>query len=161
MQHTFYAVFETPELAAAAVTELDAIGTPRRRCGVIVHRDTLQASELHGGETATRRGAVSGAVAGGALGALFGGLVLGPLGLVGAGAAAAALFGGVVGTAYGGAMGGLAASSGPDPTLETLLGDLRAGKVLVTIEAPGFTSEEEAEQLVLRHGGRVVHRRVV
>lgn len=161
MQHTFYAVFDSPEAAAAAVAELRRGDTVREQIGVIMHEDRLATGELHTGESAARRGAASGAVAGGVLGALFGGVILGPLGLVGAGAAAAALFGGVVGTAYGGAMGGLAAASGPDPTLEALLPQLAAGKVLVTVEAPGLTPEERAEEIIVRHGGRVHHRTVV
>jgi hypothetical protein len=158
MRHTFYAVFDTSSDAAAAIRGLEAIGTPRQHCNAVLHEGTLSAEELHLGETGARSGAATAGLGGGLIGALLGGVIAGPIGLIGAGAAVPALFGALVGTLYGGAVGGVASAGGPDARLEALLDELRAGKVLVTVEAPGMTAEELAEQVMLRHGGRVEHR---
>ncbi len=157
MRHTFYAVFDNVRDAAAAIRDLETAGTPRKHCNAILHEGSRSADELHAGETA-RSAAAKSSIGGGIIGALLGGVIAGPIGLIGAGAAVPALFGALVGSLYGGAMRGIAGASGPDPRLEALLDELKTGKVLVTVEAPGMTAEEQAETVMLRHGGRVEHR---
>lgn len=157
MQHTFYAVFPDAAHAAAAMQELEQKGTPREHFNVILHKDALDAEALQLSESDVRRGAVAGGLATGAVGALFGGLVLGPIGLVGAGIAFGALAGGLVGAA----MGGMAGASSPDPRLEKLIDELKGGRVVAVVEAPGLTLEEEAQAVMGRNGAQIVNRPLV
>jgi hypothetical protein len=182
MQRTFYAVFDKAADAEAAIAELQRTDTERNHCtvsgyherlatgsgtklpphleysGAVLHRDHLEAgAELHGGESALRRGVVFGALIGGILGAIVAALAMGPLtGSVGA--PASALLGGVLGAMFGALMGGVAMAGGADPKLEKLAHRLHDQQVIVTVEAPGATAEEDAEMIVRRHGGRTEHR---
>jgi hypothetical protein len=180
MQHTFYAVFDDAASAARAVDELQRLDVSRNRVSPeehdrqlatgsgtkpaaalrwvnpVIHRGpVVPGGELHGGESATRRGAVSGAVAGAVAGVGVG-LLLGP-----AGVAVGPVLGGVIGLAYGAAMGGISTAAGPDPVLEKLAADLQGDQVLLTVEAPDLDLEDEGERVIARHGGAVRHRHFV
>jgi hypothetical protein len=158
MRHYLFAVFDDTHGAQRALRDLHAAGTRTEHCGAILHRDHMHNEELPIGETSSRQGAVVGAVSGGALGAALGGLVLGPLGLVAAGALAAALMAGAYGAAGGALFGAIGGAGSPDRTLEGLADELRAGKVLLTIETPDAECLDRADRVLQRAGGRVVHR---
>jgi hypothetical protein len=158
MRHYLYAVLDSTEQATHALRALESAGTPSKHCGVLLHRDRLRTEELPLGETSMRAGAASGALVGGALGALLGGLVLGPLGLVGAGTAFATALAASAGVAEGALFGAIAGASSPDGLLERLQAELRAGRVLLSVEAPDQRCAERAEKTLVAEGARVLHR---
>ena len=180
MLHTFYAVFDRQADAAMAVAELERKESERNRRSVtmyrrqlatgsgtktapradyattVVHRDLVSGGELREGESATRRGAVSGGIAGGVLGGLAG-LVLGSF----VGIAGPVFLGALLGMVYGAVMGGIATANGPDPVAEKLARELHDDQILISVEAPGLDVEDEEEDIVRRHGGRVARRSLV
>ncbi len=162
MQHTFYAVFDTPEAAAEAVAELErhAPRSPSRsRITPIVHRqEVTTGAELHAGESGFRHGAFIGGAAGLVLGVLAGALVAN----TGTGGAPLMeVMGGLLGLAYGTLMGGISAANGPDATLEKLSLRMHDREVLLTVEAGDLTLENDGEDVIKRHGGRIRHRHIV
>lgn len=164
MSHVLFALFEHPAKAAEALKELHALGASKEGFSVVVHRRGLEqghSEETPMFETDAAPAAAKGAVIGGVLGAIVGALVGGPFGLVGAGPLATALFASTAGTITGAFSGVMAGSTSPDPTLEALAQGAEAGKVVVSVDAPTLSSEEDAETILKRHGALVVHRRLL
>lgn len=162
MRHTIYAAFKSPREATRALAALEERGVdPARECDIIVHKSALVSNELPYEETALREGLADGAVLGAGAGALIGGLVLGPLGLAGAGLLTSALFGAGFGSVYGALAGALGGAGSPDPELERLAKDIEGGSTIVTYRAPDVGARESAEKLFRQHGAEVVRKPVV
>jgi hypothetical protein len=149
MEHVSYGLFDDTEHARAAIDGIEASGTPRHCCGVVLHKDRLDYGLLGVRETGAPEGAREGAAVGALLGASVGAALMGPMGLVS---------GGVMGALYGVIGGALAGLSGPDRTLENLSKHLSEGKVLVVVEAPDLASREQADTVMRGNGGRVQHK---
>src|SRR5262249_40909541 len=122
---------------------------------------SLHAAELPGPDTLTREGAVRGALVGLPVGALVFGLIVHPLAAAAVPLAAFAFAGAVLCGVFGGLAGGIAAASCPDPALADMAARLRAGQVVLTVEATGLGAAERAEELVRRRGGRIARKPVV
>jgi hypothetical protein len=149
MQHVSYGLFEDAGHARMAIDAIDASGTPRRHCGVTLHKDRLNEGLLGMAESDAREASREGALIAGILGAVAGAAVVGPMGLVS---------GGALGALYGGIGGALAGSAGPDRRLESLSRQLAAGKVLVVVEAPNLECRDKADTAMRSNGGRVEHK---
>jgi hypothetical protein len=149
MMHVTYALFDDEEHARAALTEIEASGTPRRSCGVVLHKDHLDEGLLHLSESGAAGGIREGVAIGGILGAGMGAAVVGPAGLVS---------GGALGALYGAVAGAIAGSGGPDWRLEQLSKRLADGKVLLVVEAPSFECREKADAAAAANGGHVEHK---
>lgn len=155
MDHLFFALFDTHQAATAAILELEALGTPRQQCTVVMHQGTIQDPDLGKGETNAAATAVQSFLASGAVGALMGGLVLSPLGILAVGPMAAALATGGAASLVGGLAGVLAGAEVLEPVVESMAAAVEAGKVLVTVRAPTLAIREDAEA-VFRSLGAVV-----
>jgi hypothetical protein len=158
MRHYLYAVVENADMATRAIQALERTGTPSKHCSVLAHRDRLRDEELPVGETDFRDGALRGAAIGGALGAALGGVVLGPLGLAGAGTLFAGALAASTGAIDGAIFGGISAASTPEQALEDLRGELARGRVILSVETPDAACQREAERTLLAEGARVLHR---
>lgn len=164
MSHTLFAVF--PDLAAArtAMEELEAMGTPRSSCSVVLHHSNLgriPTGEMPLFETSAAEGAVKGTIGGAVAGAILGGVLALPFGLVGAGFLAAVLFGASSGSVFGLLEGAIIGSSEADPTLAELALALEEGKVLLAVQPPDRESAERAEALLRRSGASFTRRRLL
>ena len=149
MEHVSYALFDDVDHARAAVDGVEASGTPREHCGVVLHKDRLDDGAIGLAETSAGEGAREGAALGAILGSALGAAVMGPMGLVS---------GGALGALYGVVAGALAGSSGPDRRLESLAKELAAGKVLLIVEAPNLACRERADDMMREKGGHVEHK---
>lgn len=159
MRHTIYAAFDDPRQATAAVAMLERAGAkPDHDCSLIMHESALASNDLPYEETALREGLADGALLGAGAGALIGGIVLGPMGLIGAGFLVPALFGAGVGSVYGALAGALGGAGSPDPELERLALHIERGGVVVTYRARDLAARESAEQVLRSHGGEVARK---
>lgn len=149
MQYVSYGLFDDVDDARAAIDEIESSGTPRRHCGVVLHRDHLDDGALGIAETDAPEALREGAAIGGILGAGVGAAVMGPAGLIS---------GGALGALYGLLGGALAGSSGPDRRLESLSKELADGKVLVVVEAPNLECRDKAEAAMRARGSHVEHK---
>ncbi|HXX67138.1 MAG TPA: hypothetical protein VEK07_08150 [Polyangiaceae bacterium] len=149
MEHVSYGLFDDIDQARAAIGEIESSGTPRRHCGVVLHKDYLDEGRLGISESDARESSREGAAIGGILGAGAGAAVMGPLGLVS---------GGALGALYGLIGGALAGSGGPDRRLEELSKQLAEGKVLLVVEAPNLECRDKADAAMRARGGRVEHK---
>ncbi len=152
MEHVTYALFDDDEHARAALTAIEAAGTPRRHCAAVVHRGRLDEGQLSILESAASEGLREGAALGGIGGALLGGVLFGPAGLVSIGATA------VLGAFYGGVGGAIAGSAAPDRRLERLSKRLADGKVLLVVEAPSIACRDRADAAARANGAEVQHK---
>lgn len=152
MEHVTYALFDDDDHARAALTAIEAGGTPRRHCAAVIHRGHLDEGELGILESAASEGLREGAALGGIGAALLGGVLFGPANLVSIGAIA------MLGAVYGGVGGAIAGSSGPDRRLERLSKKLAEGKVLLVVEAPNLECRDKADTAARANGGRVQHK---
>lgn len=156
MSHVVFALFDSSRGVTDVLHELEAAGTPKQRCSVIVHRgglESLPASELALFETGfasmTARLAALGAVAG----AVVGLLAAGPIAVV--------LFTATAGSIAGALSGVLAGASDADPMLQRLAAGIEEGKVLLSIEPPSLDCAERAEHILHKHHARIVHRHLL
>jgi hypothetical protein len=149
MKQVSYGLFEGVASARDAVAAIEASGTPRKQCGVVLHQNHLDRDDLGIAETGAREGLRESAAVNSVVGAAIGAAILGPLGLVG---------GGVLGALVGVIGGSLAGSGAPDRGLEKLSKQLAEGKVLVIVEAPDLASREAADAAMRSHGGHVEHK---
>lgn len=156
MAHVIFALFDGPAEVTAALAELEAAGTPKQRCTVMVHRgglDRLPASELALFETGAASMTARLAAFGAAAGAVVGLLAAGPVAVV--------LFTTTAGTIAGALTGVLAGASDADPTLHRLAAGLEEGKVLVSVEPSSLDCAERAERILHEHHARIVHRHML
>jgi hypothetical protein len=149
MEHVSYGLFDDDDAARAAISAIEASGTPRHRVGVTLHRGRLDEGLLGVVATDAAEGAREGAAIAGILGAITGAVVMGPIGLVS---------GGVLGALYGTVGGAIAGSSAPDRNLEQLSKQLAQGKVLVVVDATSLESRDRADAAMRAAGGRVEHK---
>lgn len=149
MNHVSYALFEDADHARTAIDAIEASGTPRQYCGVVLHKDHLDREEIGIAETGATEGAREGAILNSIVGAAIGAAMVGPVGLVS---------GGALGALFGAIGGALAGSSGPDRRLEQLSKKLSEGKVLVVVEAPSLACRDRADAAMRAHGGHVEHK---
>jgi uncharacterized protein (TIGR02271 family) len=157
-RETVVGVFHSPDQARDAIEALKDQGFAADDIGILMH-DREQAGDVardtgvhsHAGE-----GAATGAVAGGILGGLGGWLAgigalaipgIGPL--VAAGAFAAALGGAAIGAGVGAIAGALVGMGVPKEEAEYYEGEVRGGRTLVTVKAPGRYAE--AQQILRDH----------
>ena len=161
MGHVFYATLGNEEAADAAILELNGGSAAAERCSTIVHSNTLDRFNTDHqpiAETRARWGLAHGAVIGVIAGAVCGGALValgfGPAGMP----AATVLFAAIAGAAVGSLAGGLSGAGAPDPTLEKLEEKLAGGGVVVTVDAPGLSVEEEARHIFIKHGA-LIHER--
>lgn len=154
-QHV-YALFDSPEAAAAAFNAVQTRGCSSERCSAIVHEKHIDESALTSGERASPEGARKGAVVAGAAGAVIGGLAALGGSLVGVGPLAAAALGGGVMAAYGTVLGALAGSDEPEKHMRALQRELEAGKTLIAVETDDAELEAMCEAAFEEHGGRAI-----
>lgn len=162
--HTLFALFNHPHEAEAAYRELEALGTGKQRCAVVLHKDRLElkpSSEAPLFETAAASTFAKGTLLGGALGAALGAVLLGPFGLAAAGPLAAALFGGMTGAASGAYVGVIAGASDLEPVLKAMAEEIANGHVLLAVEPATADLAERAEHILVAHHGRIVHRHLL
>lgn len=162
--HTLFALFDRPDDVAAAIRELETLGTPSNRCTIAVHKDRLEdlpSSETPLFETAAASTFARGTLLGGVLGAIAGALAFGPLGLVAAGPLAGTFFGLAAGAASGAYVGSISGASDVDPTFKRMAKEIERGAILLAVEPPSIDAAERAESMLNRHHGRVVHRHVL
>ncbi len=147
MKHVLYARFSREEDAIAAA---EALGTHQatRGCHVATHHAPLASSELGLTETSSRSWGTEGVVVGGALGALFGGVIFPALGVPIAAPEIAAAATGFAGCVYGGWLSTIVGATTPDRRLEELARHMSDGEVLMTVEAEGEAGEARAAQLL-------------
>ncbi len=149
MEHVSYALFEGIDQASAAIEAIESSGTPRKHCGVVLHKDHLGADNLGLLETDAPEASREGAAIGALLGAGVGAAVMGPAGLIS---------GGALGALYGLVGGALAGSSGPDRRLEKLSKQLAEGRILLVVEAPDLECRDKADAAMRAHGAQVEHK---
>jgi hypothetical protein len=149
MNHVSYGLFEDAAHARLAIAAIEASGTPRRHCGVVLEQGRLDEGLLGLRETAASEAAREGAVIAGAFGAALGGIAAGPAGFAAVGA---------LGALYGALGGALAGAGSPDRRLDQLAGRLAEGKVLVVVEAPSFACRDAADDAMRSNGGEVQHK---
>lgn len=129
-------------------------GVERSVIGAVIHEGELSHEDMpHAGEQSVRRG-LAGAAIGGTLGAILGGIVVGPIGLIGAGGAAIALF--LAGSMYGGIAGAISGRDDDKPRVKKLAEKLEPGKVMVTVDVSGAMDVASIEAILRRNGGQRV-----
>lgn len=151
MKHVLFALFDSPQRAAAALREVRRAGIHSDDFSIIAHRGVLDEDDLSVKETDSRQGFSRGVLFGSVAGAVTAGLLAGPFGLIGVGPLAAALFGGAAGGAYGALGAGLAGLGVPDKTLQQWAAELEAGKVVVTVTVKGSEREATVESIFAAH----------
>ncbi len=149
MMHVTYALFDDEDRARAALTAIEASGTPGRSGGAVLHKDGLDEGLLHIPQSGAAEGFREGAAIGAILGAGAGAAVSGLAGLVS---------GGAIGVLYGAIAGAIAGCGGPDRTLARLSKRLAKGKVLMVVEAPSLECRDKADAASRAEGGRVEHK---
>ncbi|MDC3958235.1 hypothetical protein [Polyangium jinanense] len=158
MRHVLFALFDDDTDAERCLHAVRALPGLSEACTVLLHHDKVNRHDVPLAETSAREGVATGALVGSAAGGLLGGLVLGPLGFIAAGPLTAALFGMLGGGAAGALGGGLTGAGKPDPVIEDVEREVKAGKVLLTVEVENMDQADEAEQICLAHNGRIARK---
>ncbi len=164
MSHVLFALFDSSKEVAAAISELESVGTPTRHCTVVAHRDGLEsrpAGELELFETGAASMGARLAGLGAVVGAALGALAVGPLGLLAGGPLAAMLFATTTGSVVGGFTGIIAGASEADPSLKQVAEGLEKGHVLLAVEPPSAECAEKAEIVLRKHHAQLVHRHLL
>lgn len=158
MRHTLFALFESPDAAARAVERIDQDSKCTGELSVLMHGEEYEHSELKLNETAAKREAGIGWVIGGVGGAVLGGLVAGPLGLVGGGALFTALMGGTYGSVLGALGGFLGGAAHADPRLKEIADKVENDKnVLVSVVVESLECEQHILKLFEGQGAIETH----
>ena len=160
MQHALFALFDSDEDAGNCLRAILAMPGRSPLCTVLLHHDKVNRHDAALAETSAREGITTGALVGSVAGGLLGGLVLGPLGYIAAGPLTATLFGMLGGGAAGALGGGLTGAGKPDPVLQDVEKEVKAGKVLLTVEPQNMTEVGEIEKICLAHNGRIARKPV-
>lgn len=162
MGHVLFALIDRPARVATTLVALDALGARDRGFTVVRHTGDLESSTEENplSDTHAASAAIKGALFGTIFGALAGALLAGPLGLAG-GPLVTLAFTSIIGGAFGTAIGAVAGSTDVDPTLGAMARNKPPGSVLLSVDAESLSSVEEAEKCLVRHGARVVHRRLL
>ena len=139
---TIVAVFETPEDAERALDALRRAGLRREDVSLVMREappPSTETEDTMGSSVVT--GAATGATVGGLLGGLAGWLLatlvpgVGPV--LGAGVLASTLTGAAVGAAGGGILGALLGLGVPEDEAAHYVGQVEAGRILVTVHTTG------------------------
>ncbi|GAC1358119.1 MAG: hypothetical protein PVS3B1_23380 [Ktedonobacteraceae bacterium] len=153
---TVVGVFTTRANAENAINDLHSRGFTDQQIGFIV-RDNKEAGRTGttaGSEFTTGEGVAVGAASGGVVGGLLGAaasLLIPGFGPAIAGGILAATLGGVaIGAATGGIIGALTNAGVPEEEARYYQGEFEAGRVLVTVDAPG--RQQEAIDVLRRNG---------
>jgi len=149
MNHVTYGLFDDTDHARRALEAIEASGTPRRHCGVVLQQGRLDEGLLGLGETAAAEAAREGAAIAGIFGAVLGGIAGGPAGVAALGA---------VGALYGALGGAIAGAGSPERHLDKLARRLAEGKVLLVVEAPSIACRDSADDVMAANGGEVQHK---
>lgn len=160
MNHVFFALFRTKSEAQAAVSELAATESPETHCTVVVHDRQVAKGGDPFVETHASEALIKGLAMGTVLGALAG-VALTLMGVTSSGMFATAMVTAALGAMFGGLGGALTGAANPDHALERLWRAHRAGSVMVTVDAPGLTGEEHAQDIFRRHGARLASKPIV
>ncbi|MDI1451388.1 hypothetical protein [Polyangium sp. 6x1] len=160
MRHVLFALFDDDKDAVACTHAIRALPGLSEACTVLLHRDKVNRHDVPLAETSAREGITTGALVGSAAGGLLSGLVLSPLGFIAGGPLAAALFGMLGGGAAGALGGGLTGASEPDPVLQDVEREVKAGKVLLTVELETMTQAAEVEAVCLAHHAHIARKPV-
>jgi hypothetical protein len=155
--------FMSHRVAKEAVAELRAAGFDDEEIGIVAqnrapnHDDVLDdvvRTQMYSAEEATETGALAGAATGAGVGTLWGIAVatgalpaIGPV--IAGGTLAAIVASAVTGAAVGGLGGTLIGLGFAENEIEHYEGELRFGKTIVTVYAPGRF--DEAESILRRH----------
>ncbi len=150
---TVVGVFNTRAQAESAINDLRTLGFTDKQIGYIVRdtgsaQDTAAPAGSHAESIAT--GAVGGGVLGGVLGAAASLLIPGFGPAIAGGILAATLGGVAIGAAAGGLIGALTELGVPEEDARYYQGEFEAGRVLVTVQAPGH--QQEALEALRRNG---------
>ncbi|MDC0745975.1 hypothetical protein [Polyangium mundeleinium] len=160
MRHVLFALFDNEKDAETCMHVVRALPGLSEACTVLLHHDKVNRLDVPLAETGAREGVTTGALVGSAAGGLLSGLVLGPLGFIAAGPLTAALFGMLGGGAAGALGGGLAGAAEPDPVLQDVEREVKAGKVLLTVEVENTTQADDVERICLAHQGYIARKPV-
>lgn len=156
-------VFRSHDQAQQAVSELKRVGFDESRIAVVARDQSGAAEKISatdkGSKVAT--GAASGVAAGAGVGALYAlgiatiGLpALGPV-LLGGGLLASVLGSAAVGAAAAGIAGALIGLGIPEEEANYYEGEVKAGRILVTVQANG--RYDEAQEILRRYGAYDIH----
>lgn len=180
MRQILYAVFDSPEIAAAAQRAMETLhGEPVvvrvheggavpaeeiRGAGIEVHRfdgGDLRTDDLPIKQTNVRHAVARGALIGAIGGTLFG-VLFSLIGLVRATALPTALFG-MIGGAIAGVLGAfLTGASDPERGLDRISHQIEGRpQVVLTIETPDLATQERAERILTGLGGHLSHKATV
>ena len=155
LHHVFYALFDSPDQARAALHDIRQLGSQEKPVDAVVHVTPLEADKLTAAETSAFRRMALGVAIGAVFGVIAVWVVLRPLGFVQGAETPATLLAAVLGAIACGLGGALMGSSSPDPHLKRLGELMRRGKVILTLDIPSKTDEEKALEIVRSHGATV------
>ncbi len=163
MFHILFASFDRPRAADGAVAALRAQGSPEGDVRVVTHAGRLETTteELPLFETRAATALMKGSFVGVVCGALGGALLAGPLAVAPGGALATIAFTAAAGALFGVFTGVIAGSTDADPTLSAMAGAMKREGTLVSVETATLSEEDDAKEILLRHGGRVTERRLL
>jgi heat induced stress protein YflT len=162
-RRTIIGVFDGPNHAETALNELRAAGFAPEQISVVA-KDTRETTDLvadtgMGGGEGVATGAVLGGITGGVLGWLvgIGALAIPGIGpIVAAGALATTLGGAAIGAAAGGLLGALVDLGVPEEDARIYESSVRAGSILLTVNALSAEEARRARAIFDRHGGSEV-----
>jgi uncharacterized membrane protein len=158
-RRTVIGVFDSPRQAEDALNDLKSAGFSPDQVSVVA-RDTRATREMTEATGMGGEGAATGAVLGGITGGVLGWLVgigalaipgIGPI--VAAGALATTLGGAAIGAAAGGLIGALVDLGVPEEEARRYEESVKAGSLLLTVNALSADQAQQARQIFSRHGG--------
>ncbi len=152
---TVVGVFEDRAAAERAIDELRRAGFNDDQIGYVVRDNRGTTDTVTGGQKTlagegAATGAISGGVVGGVLGAAAALLIPGFGPAIAGGILATTLGGAAIGAAAGGILGALVGMGIPEEEARYYQGAFEAGRVLVTVQAPG--RQREALDMLQRNG---------
>ena len=150
------ALFDTYQDAEQAIAVLMSSGIDTSALSVLLHERT-HLDQMSASATEAVANAGRGALFGSATGALLGGLILSPLGIIGAGPLAAALLGAGGAGFYGAIAGFLTGRDQHQPVIEALERAIVDGKVLVTVDNPGGELTKQVHAILAKYHPIEVH----
>jgi hypothetical protein len=159
-RRTIIGVFDGPNHAEMALNDLRSAGFSPEQVSVVA-KDTRETKDMventgMGGGEGVATGAVLGGITGGVLGWLvgIGALAIPGIGpIVAAGALATTLGGAAIGAAAGGLIGALVDLGVPEEDARGYEASVRAGSILLSVNALSAQEARRAREIFDRHGG--------